>query len=79
MNLSRENISIFLFKYKQSGHVGLFDKSETSEKLSKLGNPCQRKKKEENERIKSGEGAQLWNEQHKKKRQKEQEIHADSG
>jgi hypothetical protein len=28
--------------YKSSGHVGLFDKEETSSKLSKLGNPLER-------------------------------------
>jgi len=31
-----------LFKYKQSGHIGLFDKEETSTKLSKLGNPLEK-------------------------------------
>jgi len=27
------------FKYKKAGRISLFDKDETSEKLSKLGNP----------------------------------------
>ena len=31
-----------LFKYKQSGNIGLFDKEETSTKLSKLGNPLEK-------------------------------------
>ena len=31
-----------LLKYKQSGHIGLFDKEETSTKLSKLGNPLEK-------------------------------------
>jgi len=30
------------FKYKPSGRVGLFDKNETSDKLSKLGNPLEK-------------------------------------
>jgi len=29
-------------KYKQRGHLGLFDKEETSRKLSKLGNPLEK-------------------------------------
>ena len=50
--------------------------------------PRQRNKKEENEKIKAGEGAELWNEQPKKRRQKDidarwtskggQKLHADS-
>ena len=31
-----------IFKYKQTGGVGLFDKDETSAKLSKLGNPLEK-------------------------------------
>jgi len=31
-----------IFKYKQSGRISLFDKNETSEKLSKLGNPLEK-------------------------------------
>ena len=31
-----------LLKYKQSGHIGLFDKEETGSKLSKLGNPLEK-------------------------------------
>ena len=31
-----------IFKYKQSGRIGLFDKDETSEKLSKFGNPLEK-------------------------------------
>ena len=30
------------FQYKQSGRVGLFDKNETSDKLSKLCNPLEK-------------------------------------
>ena len=30
------------FTYKQTGRIGLFDKDETSEKLSKLGNPLEK-------------------------------------
>ena len=33
--------------------------------------PRQRNKKEENEKIKAGEGEELWNDQPKKKRQKD--------
>ena len=29
-------------KYKSKGHFGLFDKEETSNKLSKLGNPLEK-------------------------------------
>ena len=29
-------------KYKQRGHIGLFDKEETITKLSKLGNPLEK-------------------------------------
>jgi IS5 family transposase len=32
-------------KYKQTGRIGLFDKDETSEKLSKLGNPLEKLRK----------------------------------
>jgi hypothetical protein len=35
-------ITMSIFKYKHSGYVGLFDKEETSEKLSKLGNPLEK-------------------------------------
>jgi len=31
-----------IFKYKQSGSIGLFDKEETTAKLSKLGNPLEK-------------------------------------
>jgi IS5 family transposase len=31
-----------IFKYKQAGRIGLFDKDENSEKLSKLGNPLEK-------------------------------------
>jgi len=31
-----------IFNYKQTGRIGLFDKDETSEKLSKLGNPLEK-------------------------------------
>jgi hypothetical protein len=31
-----------VFQYKQSGRVGLYDKNESSEKLSKLGNPLEK-------------------------------------
>lgn len=31
-----------VFKYKQRGHIGLFDKEETETKLSKLGNPLEK-------------------------------------
>ena len=31
-----------IFKYKQTGRIGLFDKEETSSKLSKLGNPLEK-------------------------------------
>ena len=31
-----------ILKYKQTGRVGLFDKDETSEKLSRLGNPLEK-------------------------------------
>jgi len=30
------------FKYKQTGRIGLFDKEETSNKLSKLGNSLEK-------------------------------------
>jgi len=30
------------FKFKQTGRIGLFDKDETSGKLSKLGNPLEK-------------------------------------
>jgi len=33
---------VSLLKYKQSGHIGLFDKEETSTKLSKIGNPLEK-------------------------------------
>jgi len=32
-------------KYKQTGRIGLFDRDETSEKLSKLGNPLEKRHK----------------------------------
>ena len=35
-------IPMSIFKYKESGHIGLFEKNETSEKLSKLGNPLEK-------------------------------------
>ena len=28
-----------VFQFKQAGRISLFDKNETSDKLSKLGNP----------------------------------------
>jgi transposase len=31
-----------IFNYKQTGRIGLFDRDETSEKLSKLGNPLEK-------------------------------------
>jgi len=31
-----------MFKFKQSGRISLFAKNETSEKLSKLGNPLEK-------------------------------------
>jgi len=31
-----------VFKFKQAGRISLFDKNETSEKLSKLGNPLEK-------------------------------------
>jgi hypothetical protein len=31
-----------IFKYKNTGRIGLFDKEETSSKLSKLGNPLEK-------------------------------------
>ena len=36
----KKNMS--LFKFKQVGRISLFDKNETSEKLSKLGNPLEK-------------------------------------
>jgi transposase, IS5 family len=39
--LRKKNL-MYRIKYKQSGRVGLFDKNETSEKLSKLGNPLEK-------------------------------------
>ena len=30
------------FRFKQTGRIGLFDKDETSEKLTKLGNPLEK-------------------------------------
>jgi hypothetical protein len=38
---SKNNIMIN-FKFKQSGRISFFAKDETSEKLSKLGNPLER-------------------------------------
>ena len=31
-----------VFQFKQTGRISLFDKNETSEKLSKLGNPLEK-------------------------------------
>jgi len=31
-----------VFQFKQTGRISLFDKKETSEKLSKLGNPLEK-------------------------------------
>ncbi|MCL2597958.1 MAG: transposase [Paludibacter sp.] len=74
-----------LHKYKQSGHIGLFDKEETGSKLSKLGNPLEKLHKVIDFEIfrielednmlkhdrKSKEGDDLWNENPYKKHQKD--------
>jgi hypothetical protein len=31
-----------IFNYKQTGRISLFDRDETSDKLSKLGNPLEK-------------------------------------
>jgi IS5 family transposase len=42
MYLCQKNITMANLKFKQAGRISLFDKDESSEKLSKLGNPLEK-------------------------------------
>jgi len=72
-NLIQKNLEEKLFAHfhKYLDALGLFVNEGQIVDASFVEVPCQRNKKEENEKIKSGEGSELWNEQPKKKRQKD--------
>jgi IS5 family transposase len=72
-NLIQKNLKEKLFEqfHEFLDDLGLFVNEGKIVDASFVEVPRQRNKKEENEKIKSGEGAQLWNDQPKKKRQKD--------
>jgi IS5 family transposase len=72
-NLIQKNLEekLFALFHKYLDDLGLFVNEGKIVDASFVEVPRQRNKKEENEKIKSGEGADLWNEQPKKKRQKD--------
>jgi len=72
-NLIQKNLEEKLFAYfhKFLDDLGLFVNEGKIVDASFVEVPRQRNKKEENAKIKAGEGKELWNEQPKKKRQKD--------
>ena len=71
-NLIQKHLEEKLFEqfHNYLDKLGLFVNEGKIVDASFVEVPRQRNKKEENEKIKAGEGNQLWNEQPKKKRQK---------
>jgi len=72
-NLTQKNLEEKLFEqFRQFLYdLGLYVNEGKIVDASFVEVPRQRNKKEENEKIKSGEGDKLWNDQPKKKRQKD--------
>jgi IS5 family transposase len=72
-NLIQKNLeeNLFAHFHKHLDDLGLFVNEGKIVDASFVEVPRQRNKKEENEKIKSGEGEQLWNDKPKKKRQKD--------
>ena len=72
-NLIQRNLEEKLFAHfhKYLDDLGLFVNEGKILDASFVEVPRQRNKKEENEKIKAGEGEELWNEKPKKKRQKD--------
>jgi len=72
-NLIQKNLEETLFAqfHRHLDNLGLFVNEGKIIDASFVEVPRQRNKKEENEKIKSGEGSELWNEHPHKKRQKD--------